>query len=76
MTYKKGEFKKHNTYIANDVEEDRWDYSNAYNKWEGGGLSNSYKPKQNRMLENNVCNDTISNDQVANMPLSLNRKTL
>ena len=45
MTYKKGEFKKHNTYIANDVEEDRWDYSNAYNKWEGGGLRNNYEPK-------------------------------
>jgi hypothetical protein len=39
-TYKKGEFKKHNIDIDNDVEEDRWDYSNECNKWEGGGLRN------------------------------------
>ncbi len=71
---KEGEFKKHNTNIDNYVEEDRWDYSNEYNKWEGGGLSNNYKPKQNRMLENYVSNDIIRNDQVANILLSLNRK--
>jgi hypothetical protein len=40
----------------------------------GGGLRNNYKPKQNRMLENYVCNDRIRNDDVANMFLSLNRK--
>ncbi len=36
MTYKKGEFKKLNIDIENYVEEDRWDYSNECNKWEGG----------------------------------------
>jgi hypothetical protein len=72
---KKGEFKKHNIDIDNDVEEDRWDYSNKWNKWEGGGLRNNYEPKQNRMLENYVCNDRIRNDEVANILLSLNRKT-
>ena len=73
-TYKKGEFKKHNIDIDNDVEEDRWDYSNEWNKWEGGGLRNNYEPKQNRMIENYVCNDIIRNDEVANILLSLNRK--
>jgi hypothetical protein len=33
-----------------------------------------YEPKQNRMLENYVCNDRIRNDEVANILLSLNRK--
>jgi hypothetical protein len=35
----------------------------------GGGLRNNYNPKQNRMLENNVCNDRIRNDEVANILL-------
>jgi hypothetical protein len=48
-TYKKGELKKHNIDIDSDVEEDRWDYSNECNEWEGGGLRNNYEPKQNRM---------------------------
>jgi hypothetical protein len=74
MTCKKGEFKKHNIDIDNDLEEDRWDYSNECNKWEEGGLRNNYKPKQNRMLENYVCSDKIENDEVANILLSLNRK--
>jgi hypothetical protein len=74
MTYKKGEFKKHNIDIDNDIEEDRWDYSNECNKWEGEGLRNNYKPKQNRMLENYVCNDRIRKDEVANILLSLKRK--
>jgi hypothetical protein len=39
-----------------------------------GGIRNNYQPKQNRMLENYVCNDTIRNDEVANILLSLNRK--
>jgi hypothetical protein len=51
MTYKKGEFKMPNIEIKNYVEEDRWDYSNECNNWEGGGLRNNYKPKQNKMLE-------------------------
>jgi hypothetical protein len=32
---KKDEFKKPNIDIDNYVEEDRWDYSNECNKWEG-----------------------------------------
>jgi hypothetical protein len=71
---KKGEFKMPNIDIENYVEEDRWDYSNECNEWEGGGLRNNYKPKQNRMLDNYVCNDRIRNDEVANILLSLNRK--
>jgi hypothetical protein len=74
MTYTKGEFKKHNIDIDNNIEEDRWDYSNECNEWEGGGLRNNYKPDQNRTLENYVCNDTIKDDEVANIILSLNRK--
>jgi hypothetical protein len=38
-----------------------------------GVLRNNYEPKQNRMLENSVCNDRIRNDEVANILLSLNR---
>jgi hypothetical protein len=71
---KKGEFKMPNVDIENYVEEDRWDYSNECNKWEGGGLRNNDKPEQNRMLENYVCNDRIRNDEVENILLSLNRK--
>ncbi len=46
---------------------------NATNR-KRGGLRNNCKPKQNRMLENYVCNDRIRNDEVANILLSLNRK--
>ena len=41
-----------------------------------GGIRNNDKPKQNRMLENYVCNDRIRNDEVANILLSLNRKNI
>ncbi len=58
------------------VEEDRWDYSNEYNEWEGGRIRNNDNPEQNRMLENYVCNDRIRNDKVANTPLSFNRKNI
>ncbi len=40
--YKKGEFKKPNIDVENYVEEDRWDYSNECNEWEGGGLRYKY----------------------------------
>jgi hypothetical protein len=63
-----------NIDIEDNVEQDRWDYTNKYNEWEGRGLSNNNKPKQNRMLENNFCHDRIRNDEVANKLLSLNRK--
>jgi hypothetical protein len=41
VTIYKGEFKKHNIDIDNDVEEGRWDYSNECNKWEWGRLRNT-----------------------------------
>jgi hypothetical protein len=63
-----------NIGIENNVEQDRWDYRNEYNKWQGGGIRNNDKPKQNRMLENYVCNDTVRNDEVANILLLFNRK--
>jgi hypothetical protein len=62
-----------NIDIENYIEEDRWDYSNECNEWEGGEIRNNIKPKQNRLLENYVCNDRIRNDEVANLLLSLNR---
>ncbi len=39
-----------------------------------GKFSNNDKPKQNRMLENNFCNDRIRKDEVANILRSFNRK--
>ncbi len=63
-----------NIDIEDNVEQERWDYSNKYNKWEGGGISNNDKPKQNRMLKNDSCNDRIRNDEVASILLSFNRK--
>ncbi len=63
-----------NIDIEDNVEQDRWDYSNKYNEWEGGGISNNDKPKQNRILQNDFCNDRIRNDEVANIILSFNRK--
>jgi hypothetical protein len=62
-----------NIDIENKVEQDRWDYSNECNKWEGGEIRNNDKPKWNRMLENYVCNDRIRNDEVANILLLFNR---
>ena len=62
--------------MENYVEEDRWENSNECSKWEGGGLRTNYEPKQNRMLDNYVCNDRIRNDEVANILLSLNRKII
>ncbi len=43
---KKGEFKKHNIDIDNDIEEDRWDYSNECNEWEGGGSETIMNPNR------------------------------
>jgi hypothetical protein len=34
-----------NIDIEDNVEQDRWNYSNKYNKWEGGGFSNNNKLK-------------------------------
>jgi hypothetical protein len=51
---KKGPLIMPNIDIENNVEEDRWDYSNEYNKLEGGGIRNNDKHEQNRMLENYV----------------------
>ncbi len=71
---KKGPLIMPNIDIENDLEQDRWDYSNEYNNWEGGGIRNHDKPEQNRMLENYVSNDRIRNDEVANILLSFIRK--
>jgi hypothetical protein len=71
---KKGASIMPNIDIEDNVEQDRWDYTNKYNKWEGGGFSNNDKPKQNRMLENDSCKIRIRNDEVANILLSFNRK--
>ncbi len=60
--------------IENYVEQDRWYYSNECKEWEGGGIRNNDKPKQNRMLENYVCNDRIRNGDVANILFSWNIK--
>ncbi len=60
--------------IDNNIEQERWDYTNKYNEWEGGEFSKDDKPKQNRMLKNNFCNDRIRKDEVANIPLPFNRK--
>jgi hypothetical protein len=61
-----------NIDIENYVEQDRWDYSNECNQWEGGGIRNNDEPKQNIMLEDYVCNDRIRIDEVANILLSFN----
>jgi hypothetical protein len=63
-----------NIDIEDNVEQERWDYTNKYNEWEGGEFSKDDKPKQKRMLENNFCNDRIGKDEVANILLSFNRK--
>jgi hypothetical protein len=72
---KQGEIIMSNIDIENYKEQDRWDYSNKYNKWHGGGVRNNDEPKHKRILENNVCNDRIRNDEVANILLSFNRIT-
>jgi len=63
-----------NIEIEDNVEQDGWDYSNNYHKWEGGGIRNNDKPKQNRILENYFCSDRIRNDEVANILLAFNRE--
>jgi hypothetical protein len=73
---KKGALIMPNIDIEDNVEQDRWDYSNKYNKWDGGGFSNNGKSKQNRMLENNFCNDRIRNDEVEKILLSFYRKNI
>jgi hypothetical protein len=71
---KKGELIMPNIDIEDNEEKDRWDYSNKYNEWQGGGIINNEEPKHNIMLENYFCNDRIRNDKVANILLSLKRK--
>jgi hypothetical protein len=61
--------------IEENVEQDRWDYSNKYNEWKGGGIQNNDEPEQNGMLDNYFCNNIIRNDEVANILLSFNRKS-
>jgi hypothetical protein len=47
---------------------------NTTNRKGGGGSETMTNQKQNRMLENYVCNDRIRNDEVVNILLSFNRK--
>jgi hypothetical protein len=63
-----------NIDIEDNVEQERWDYSDKYYKCEGGGINHNNKPKQNRMLETYFCNERIRNDELANILLSFNRK--
>ncbi len=63
-----------NIDIEDNKEQERWDYTNEYNEWEGWEFSNNGEPKQNRMLENDFCIDRIRKDEVANILLSFNRK--
>jgi hypothetical protein len=70
----KGEFEKPSMNNDHYIEEDRLDFSNECNKWEGGGIRNNNKHEKNRMLENYVCNDIIRNNEVANILLLLNRE--
>ncbi len=72
---KKGALIMPNIDIEYYVEQDRWDYSNECNKWEGGGIRNNDKPKQNKMVENYVCDDRNRNDEEAKILLSFNRKS-
>jgi hypothetical protein len=55
-----------NIYIEDHVEQERWDCTNKYNKWEEGEFSSDDKPKQIKILENNFCNDIIRKDEVVN----------
>jgi hypothetical protein len=63
---KKGAVIIPNIDIEDNVEQERWDYTNKYNKWEGGEFSKDDESKQNRMFENNF--------EVVNILLSFNRK--
>ncbi len=49
---KKGALTMPKIDIEDNIEQDRWDYTNEYNEWERGEFSNNDKSKQNRMLEN------------------------
>jgi hypothetical protein len=52
----------------------RYDYTNEYNKWEGGDFSVDEEHDQNRMLAKKDCVDRIRKDEIANILLSFNRK--
>jgi hypothetical protein len=65
-----------NIDIEDNVEQERWYYTIKYNKWEGEEFTKDYKPKQNRMLENNFCNDRFRKDEVVNILPSFNRKNI
>jgi hypothetical protein len=71
---KKGAVIMPNIDIKDNVEQERWDYTNKYNKWEGGDFSKDDKPEQYRIIENNFCNDKVRKDEVVNILLSFNRK--
>ncbi len=47
---KKGAFIMPNIDIENNVEQDRWDYHNEYNKWERGGNQKQWQTKTEQNL--------------------------
>jgi hypothetical protein len=60
--------------IEENVEQERWDFTDKYNKLEGGGFSIDEEHDQNRMLAKEACVHGIGKDEVANILLSINRK--
>jgi hypothetical protein len=71
---KKGAEIMPNVDIEENVEQERWDYTNEYNKWEEGDFSVDEEHNQNRILATEACIDRIRKDEVANIILSFNRK--
>jgi hypothetical protein len=63
-----------NIDIEDNVEQERWDYTNKYNKWEEGDFSLDEEHNQNRMLAKEAGIDRIRKDEVARILLSFNRK--
>jgi hypothetical protein len=64
-----------NIDIEDNVEQERWAYTNKYNKWEGGDFSVDKEHDQNRMSAREACIDRIRKNEVANILLSFNRKS-
>jgi hypothetical protein len=63
-----------NIDIEDNMEQERWDYTDEYIKWEGGDFSKDEEHEQNRILAKDFCNDRFRKDEVANILLSFNRK--
>jgi hypothetical protein len=63
-----------NIDIEDNIEQERWDYTNQYNKWKGGDFSVDEEHDQNRLVAKEACIDRNRYDEVANILLSFNRK--